>query len=445
MLWNTLLLALRAIRRNVLRAFLTVFGIVIGVAAVITMATLGNGATRSVSDHISSMGSNLVMLMPGQRHGPGSDSAPNFKRADVDAIRNQIAAAKLVAPVVTRSATAVYQANNWSTTVVGSNQDYFQSGNWELAAGRVFNAAEEHCGKAVCVIGATVRDKLFRQQNPIGADIRIKQFSCEMIGLLKAKGQSAFGSDQDDTVVMPLRTVQRRLAGSTDITRLMVSVRPGSSIDAVKAQLTLLMRERRKITNVEDDNFHTRQIAETLTGATKVLTMLLGAVAGVSLLVGGIGIMNFMLVSVTERTREIGIRLANGALERGVLLQFLIEAVVLSSIGGLIGIALATMASIVLAGVMQAPYVADQAINLLAFLFSAAIGVIFGYFPARRAARRGAARSDRSLASRIGQYLSQRSQREAKPGTSAAGLVCASRHACNAADRPRSHSIRVSP
>ena len=390
MLWNTLLLALRAIRRNVLRAFLTILGIVIGVAAVITMVTLGNGATRSVSDQISSMGSNLVMLMPGQRFGPGSESAPNFKSADVDAIRNQIASAKLVAPVVTKSATAVYQANNWSTTVAGSNQDYFQAGNWELAAGRIFTEAEERAGKAVCVIGATVRDKLFGQQNPIGADIRIKQFSCEVIGLLKAKGQSAFGSDQDDTVVMPLRTVQRRLAGSTDITRLMVSVSPGASIDAVKAQLTLLMRERRKITAAEDDNFRvmdTRQIAETLTGTTKILTMLLGAVAGVSLLVGGIGIMNIMLVSVTERTREIGIRLAIGALEREVLLQFLIEAVVLSSIGGLIGIALATIASIVLAGVMQVPYVADPAINLLAFLFSAAIGVIFGYFPARRAAR----------------------------------------------------------
>ena len=390
MLWNTLLLALRAIRRNVLRAFLTILGIVIGVAAVITMVTLGNGATRSVSDQISSMGSNLVILMPGQRFGPGSEGAPNFKSADVEAIRNQIASAKLVAPVVSKAATAVYQANNWSTSVVGSNQDYFQAGNWTLAAGRVFTEAEERMGKAVCVIGATVRDKLFGQQNPIGADIRIKQFSCEVIGLLKAKGQSAFGSDQDDTVVMPLRTVQRRLAGSTDITRLMVSVRPGASIDAVKQQLTLLMRERRKISVAEDDDFRvmdTRQIAETLTGTTKVLTMLLGAVAGVSLLVGGIGIMNIMLVSVTERTREIGIRLAIGALEREVLLQFLIEAVVLSSIGGLIGIALATVASLALAGVMQVPYVADPGINLLAFLFSAAIGVIFGYFPARRAAR----------------------------------------------------------
>jgi putative ABC transport system permease protein len=241
----------------------------------------------------------------------------------------------------------------------------------------------------VCVIGETVREKLFGRQNPVGTDIRVKQFSCEVIGLLKSKGQSAMGSDQDDAVVMPLRTVQRRLAGSQDISRLMISVRDGASIDAVKEQLTLLMRERRKIAENEDDDFRvldTRQIAEALTSTTKILTMLLGAVAAVSLLVGGIGIMNIMLVSVTERTREIGIRLAIGAMEREVLLQFLIEAVVLSSLGGLIGIVLATLASMVLAGLMNIPYLFDAGINLLAFLFSSAIGVIFGFFPARRAA-----------------------------------------------------------
>jgi putative ABC transport system permease protein len=223
----------------------------------------------------------------------------------------------------------------------------------------------------------------------VGSEIRIKQFACEVVGLLKAKGQSAMGSDQDDTVIMPLRTVQRRLSGSQDISRLSISVKEGASIDAVKKQLTLLMRERRSIGENEEDDFRvmdTRQLAETLTSTTKILTMLLGAVAAVSLLVGGIGIMNIMLVSVTERTREIGIRLAIGALEREVLLQFLIEAVVLSSIGGLIGIAVATAASMVLAGLMGVPYLFGLGINLLSFLFSAAIGVIFGYFPARRAA-----------------------------------------------------------
>jgi putative ABC transport system permease protein len=389
MLWNTLLLALRAIRRNLMRSFLTILGIVIGVAAVITMVTLGNGATRSVSDQISSMGSNLLMVMPGQRFGPGAEPGAPFKSADVEAVRNQIPGARLVAPLVTKAATAVYQANNWSTSVTGSSNDYFEAGNWQIATGRSFTETEERAGKAVCVIGDTVRDKLFGRQNPVGSEIRIKQFACEVIGLLKAKGQSSMGSDQDDTVVMPLRTVQRRLSGSQDINRLTISVRDGVSIDAVKEQLLDLMRERRKIGENEDDDFRvmdTRQIAETLTSTTKILTMLLAAVAAVSLLVGGIGIMNIMLVSVTERTREIGIRLAIGALEREVLLQFLIEAVVLSCLGGLIGIALATVASILLAGLMNVPYLFDPGINLLSFLFSAVIGVIFGYFPARRAA-----------------------------------------------------------
>jgi putative ABC transport system permease protein len=390
MLWNTLLLALRAIRRNLLRSFLTILGIVIGVAAVITMVTLGNGATRSVSDQIASMGSNLLLVMPGQRFGPGSEGAAPFKSSDVEAIRSQISSVGVVAPAVSKPATAVYQANNWSTIVTGSSDEYFQAGNWVLAAGRVFNEAEERAGKAVCVIGETVREKLFGGQNPVGSDIRIKQFACEVIGLLKPKGQSAMGSDQDDIVVMPLRTVQRRLAGSTDITRLSVSVKAGASIDAAKRQLSELLRERRNIGANEDDDFRvmdTRQIAEMLTATTRILTMLLGAVAAVSLLVGGIGIMNIMLVSVTERTREIGIRLAIGALEREVLLQFLIEAVVLASLGGLVGIALATAASIALASVMQIPYLFDPAINILSFLFSAGIGVIFGFFPARRAAR----------------------------------------------------------
>jgi len=389
MFWNTLLLALRAIRRNLMRSFLTILGIVIGVAAVITMVTLGNGATKSVSDQISSMGSNMLIVIPGQRFGPGSEGAPSFKSADVDAIRNQITAVERVAPMVNKTVTAVYQANNWSTVVYGTSNDYFQAGNWQLAGGRSFSETEERAGKAVCVIGETVREKLFGRQNPVGSEIRIKQFACEVVGLLRSKGQSAMGSDQDDVVVMPIRTVQRRLTGSQDINRLTVSAKNGASIDTVKNQLSLLMRERRNIGESEEDDFRvmdTRQIAETLTSTTKILTMLLGAVAAVSLLVGGIGIMNIMLVSVTERTREIGIRLAIGALEREVLLQFLIEAVVLSSIGGLIGIALATGASIVLAGLMNVPFLFDPGINLLSFLFSAAIGVIFGYFPARRAA-----------------------------------------------------------
>jgi putative ABC transport system permease protein len=392
MFLSSLLLALRAIRRNLMRSFLTILGIVIGVSAVITMVTLGNGATRMVSDQIASLGSNLVMVRPGQRLGPGRDSAgaPRFKANDAEAIQTQISGLSAVAPAANRSVTVVYGANNWSTSVTGSTDAYFSVGNWRLAGGRVFTESEQRAGKAVCVIGETVRKQLFGQQPALGNELRISNFSCEVIGVLASKGQSAMGMDQDDTIVTPLRTLQRRLTGNQDVSTLLVSVGDSASTDRVMADLRSLLRERRKIATNEEDNFSildTRQIAETMTGTTKVMTTLLGAVAAVSLLVGGIGIMNIMLVSVTERTREIGIRLAIGALEREVLLQFLVEAVALSALGGLVGIVLATLASVGLAKIMQVPYLFDPSINLLSFLFSAAIGVIFGYFPARRAAR----------------------------------------------------------
>lgn len=384
------LLSLREIQRNLLRSFLTILGIVIGVAAVITMVTLGNGATKAVSDQISSLGSNLLIVRPGQRFGAGHGSAPPFRAADVRAISDQIGSLQAVAPSVQRSATVVRLANNWTTVIGGSTNAYFTARQWQPAIGRIFTETEERAGKAVCVIGETVRRELFGQENPIGGRIRIKQFSCEVIGLLAPKGQAAMGQDQDDTIIMPLRTVQRRLAGNQDVNALMISVADGASIDRAKSQIEKLMRERRRIGQNEDDNFNvmdTRQIAEALSSTTRVMTVLLGAVAAVSLLVGGIGIMNIMLVSVTERTREIGIRLAVGALEREVLLQFLIEAVVLSSLGGLIGVTIATVGSYFAAGAMQVPFLFNTQINVLAFLFSAAIGVIFGFFPARRAAR----------------------------------------------------------
>ncbi|HZW14101.1 MAG TPA: ABC transporter permease [Noviherbaspirillum sp.] len=389
MFLNTFLLALREIRRNLLRSFLTILGIVIGVAAVITMVTLGNGATRSVQDQIAAMGSNLLMILPGQRLGPMSSGAPQFKVADAEAIQDQVSGLRAVAPIASKGVTAVRMAKNWTTSVTGTTADYFEVSRWQLTSGRVFTAAEERAGKAVCVIGGTVRRELFGRHNPEGEEIRIKQFSCEVIGLLAAKGQSSMGSDQDDTIIMPLRTVQRRLTGSQDVRMLQVSVMDGVSTDKVRDSVAQLMRERRKISANEDDNFtimDTKQIADTLTGTTRVITALLGAVAAVSLMVGGIGIMNIMLVSVTERTREIGIRLAIGALEREVLLQFLIEAVVLASLGGIVGIILATLASIGLAQLMHIPYLFNPQINALSFLFSAAIGVVFGYFPAKRAA-----------------------------------------------------------
>ncbi|HVK31773.1 MAG TPA: ABC transporter permease [Burkholderiaceae bacterium] len=387
---NTLLLALREIRRNLLRSFLTMLGIVIGVGAVITMVTLGNGATRAVQSQIASLGSNLLMVLPGQRMGPGGGGGPAFNVDDVEAIASQIGGVRLVAPEVRSSATLVANGKNWGASLTGSTQDWFSVSNWSFASGRGFEPDEERVGAAVCVIGATVRRELFGSADPIGEQVRVKKFSCTVVGVLNAKGQGAMGNDQDNLLVLPLATMQRRVVGHTRVNTLLVSMRDGTDADTMKAGLRDLMRERRKLAENEDDNFNvldTRQIADTMSGTTQVMTMLLGAVAAVSLVVGGIGIMNIMLVSVTERTREIGVRLAIGALEREVLLQFLIEAVVLAALGGLIGLVLATGTSLALAQLMQIPYQFDPAINLLSFGFSAAIGVVFGYFPARRAAR----------------------------------------------------------
>jgi putative ABC transport system permease protein len=392
MWWSTLLLSLREIRRNLLRSFLTVLGIVIGVAAVITMVTLGNGATRAVSDQISSLGSNLLMIRPGQRLGPVSDTAGQqaFKEADAQALATQVGGIRAVAPSQGAAVSAVYGARNWSTRVTGSTNAYFQTNNWKLASGRIFTEAEERAGSSVCLIGETVRSQLFGSEDPLGAQLRVRNFTCQVIGLLASKGQAAMGNDQDDTVVLPLHTVQRRLTGNQNVGVLLVSVADEADGERVKRDIRQLLRERRKLADTDEDTFSimdTRQIAEALSGTTRVMTMLLGAVAAVSLLVGGIGIMNIMLVSVTERTREIGVRLAIGALEREVLLQFLIEAVVLACVGGLVGVVLATGASVLIARAMSVPYLFDAGINLLSFGFSAAIGIVFGFFPARRAAR----------------------------------------------------------
>jgi putative ABC transport system permease protein len=391
MLLNTLLLALRSIRRNLLRSFLTILGIVIGVSAVITMVTLGNGATMAVQNQISSLGSNLLMVRPGQRMGfGGGGGAPAFKEADAEAIAAQIGGVQAVAPEGRASVTVVANGRNWATSVTGSSNAWFQTSNWKLAAGRQFEDSELRSGAAVCVIGETVRRELFDRRSALGEQLRVKQFSCDVVGVLASKGQGAMGNDQDDVVLVPLHTLQRRVTGNQRVATLLVSMQDGSDSTRLKASLTQLLRERRTLAEADEDNFNvldTKQLADTLSGTTQVMTTLLGAVAAVSLLVGGIGIMNIMLVSVTERTREIGLRLAIGALERDVLLQFLIEAVVLAALGGVIGIVLATGASIVLAQVMQVPYLFNSSVNLLSFVFSAGIGVVFGYFPARRAAQ----------------------------------------------------------
>ena len=391
MFFNTVFLALRSIRRNLMRSFLTILGIVIGVSAVVTMVTLGNGATLAIQNQISGLGTNLLQVRPGQRMGPGSGAvAPSFKDTDADVIAQQIGGIMAVAPEARAAATVVVGGRNWATSVIGSTNAWLQTGNWTVQTGREFSEAETRAGAAVCVIGETVRRELFGSSDAVGAQMRVKAFSCEVVGVLTSKGQGAFGNDQDDMVLVPLRTLQRRVTGNTRVNTLLVSMKDGSDPERVKASLSQLLRELRKLADSDEDNFNvldTKQLADTLSGTTKVLTMLLGAVAAVSLLVGGIGIMNIMLVSVTERTREIGLRLAIGALEREVLLQFLIEAVVLAALGGLIGIVLATAASLGLSALMGVPYLFNPGVNLMSFVFSAGIGVLFGYFPARRAAR----------------------------------------------------------
>jgi putative ABC transport system permease protein len=390
MLLSTLLLALRSIRRNLLRSFLTILGIVIGVSAVITMVTLGQGATLAVKNQISSLGSNLLMVRPGQRQGPGGGGGPAFKESDAQAIATQIGGVQAVAPEARSGVTVVANGRNWTTSVTGSTSAWLDVSNWTLAQGRRYTDEEQQAGSAVCIIGETVRRALFGSLPALGAQVRVKQFSCEVVGILASKGQAAMGNDQDDVVMVPLHTLQRRVTGNLHVSTLLVSMQDGSDSSRVKSAITQLLRERRKIADGDDDNFNvldTQQLAEALSGTTQVMTMLLGAVAAVSLLVGGIGIMNIMLVSVTERTREIGLRLAIGALEGEVLLQFLMEAVVLAALGGLVGIVLATVATLLLSQLMQLPYVFNPSINVLSLLFSSGIGVVFGYFPARRAAR----------------------------------------------------------
>jgi putative ABC transport system permease protein len=391
MLWNTLLLALREIRRNVMRSFLTVLGIVIGVASVITMVTLGKGATQQVTTSIASLGSNLLIVTPGKRMGPGpAGAAPAFKVEDGEAIAREIGSVLRVVPVASRSTSAIFGRENWSTSVTGTTSAFLGLRNMRLAGGRSFSDSESRAGAAVCVIGQTVREKLFGGQDPVNNRIRLGALSFQVIGLLEAKGQSSMGMDQDDIVLLPLRTFQRRISGNQDVSMIQVSIQDGVSTEKAQRDIRLLMRDRRRLAAGEDENFSimdTKEISRMLTGTTTMLTGLLGAVAAVSLLVGGIGIMNIMLVSVTERTQEIGTRLAIGALEREVLLQFLVEAVVLSSAGGLFGILLGLGASLGLKNALMVPFVFDPKIVMIAFVFSAAVGVVFGYFPALKAAR----------------------------------------------------------
>ncbi|MCE7892747.1 MAG: ABC transporter permease [Myxococcales bacterium] len=387
----TLVMALRQIRRNTLRSFLTMLGIVIGVGAVIALVTIGEGATAKVTADISKLGNNLLIVQPGgMRRSSGFQSAGGFTKDDVEAIRRDVPGAEKIAPTAGKQSLAVWGNRNWRTSVTGTTAEYLDVRAYTLADGRSFTEGEISAGQPLCLLGASVKKELFGTDAAVGETIRVDKLSCEVIGVLGAKGQSGMGQDQDDVVLVPLRAAQRRLVGSNDVSSIFITVAADRSTTRVKEQIEELLRERRQVAAGAEDDFNVRdmaEIAETVTSATGALTALLGAIAAVSLLVGGIGIMNIMLVNVTERTREIGIRLAIGAMAREVLLQFLVEAVVLSMIGGVFGIGAGLLGSWAATRALKVPFVVSPDILLVAFLFSAVIGVLFGYLPAHKAAR----------------------------------------------------------
>lgn len=393
MLINAFLIAIKEIKRNILRSILTILGIVIGVSSVIAMVMIGDGTTANVKQGIQKLGTNMLTIRVGQeRRGPprSDNTARYFKDDDLESLRYEIENISAVATEDDTNINAIYGNKSHATEIVGTNNDFFLIKNWELENGRFFDEAELESGKPVCILGATVVKQIFENINPIGEKVRLKSFSCNIIGVLKSKGAAAFGRDQDEIIVTPLKMYQRKVKGNKNIRTIIVSINESENIKKAKEDITNLMRERRSIGIDEDDNFNIRDMEDllsTMTSTTKTLTYLLGSIAAISLLVGGIGIMNIMLVSVTERTREIGTRLAIGAMENEVLLQFLVEAIVLSTLGGIIGILLGLGIGYISVNIMHLPFIINQQIILIAFVFSTLIGVIFGYFPARKAAR----------------------------------------------------------
>lgn len=394
MILNAFMLAFRQIRRNFLRAVLTMLGIIIGVGSVIVMISLGNGTTAKIQSQIASLGSNTMLIFPARTFDTGGGSRSiRFTMREVEAIRARVHLLQSVAPVASRSVVAKYAQFSAMVPATGVTADYFIVGSWELAQGREFTENEYRSGANVCIIGESVNKSLFKNSSAMGSKIRIADMICETVGVLASKGQGGMGNDQDDIILFPLKTFQRSISPSSslnNISRIMVSVKEGEDSKAAASQISEVLRDMRGITDGTRDSFEimdTKEIQETVSSTTRMLTLFLGCIAGVSLLVGGIGIMNIMLVSVTERTKEIGTRLAIGALEKEVLLQFLIESVTLSSLGGIIGIVASFFISMAMAYFMNVPFVYNVSVAIIAFVFSAFIGVLFGYLPAKRASR----------------------------------------------------------
>ena len=393
MLLETIMLALLTVFRNKLRSFLTVLGIVIGVASGIAMVTVGQGSTKQVQADVAALGANLLMVRPGapsRGPGGGANDAPPLTLADMEALLRDIPDIQAAAPSSSRSQTVVFGETNHIVQVIGTDNAYYGIRGWTLAHGRLFSENEMRAGTPVCVLGTTTSAALIGEGNPVGITLRVGKVTCEVIGLLAKREASSFGQDENDAVLMPLKAFQRRISGKPDVASISVTFADGATADGVTAQIQSLMRERRKLTGDQNDDFNVfdmKQISSMLTGITSVLTGLLSAVAAISLLVGGIGIMNIMLVSVTERTREIGIRMAVGATAGQVLMQFLVEAIVLSLIGGILGIGFGLALGAAGSYALNIGFFPDWRVIAASFVFSAFVGVVFGYFPARRAAR----------------------------------------------------------
>jgi len=391
---NLLKVAINALKRNKMRSFLTMLGIIIGVASVITMLAIGQGSKKSIQNQIASMGSNMLFVMPGNmRMGgvqQGSSSSQRLTVKDADAIRTECDAVVAVSPEVRSSGQAVYGNSNWPTTIYGGSEQYLEIRSWNIVSGRNITDSEAEGSAKVCLIGRTVADELFGEGiDPTGETIRFKNIPFRIIGVLGEKGQNSFGQDQDDVIIAPYTTVQKRILAQTHIQSIQMSARSAEESALAESQVEEVLRRTHKLRDNEDNDFEIRsqeELATTMTSVTEILTILLGAIAGISLLVGGIGIMNIMYVSVTERTREIGLRMSVGGRSVDILLQFLIESILLSVFGGLIGIVFGFGASSIVEALTSWPISVMWGSVILAFAVCTVIGVFFGWYPARRAA-----------------------------------------------------------
>ena len=389
--------SLHSLRSNKMRSVLTTLGIIIGVGAVIIMVSVGNGAKAQINAMIDKLGANVMMVMPGRHFGRGAvgdaGSLPTLTEDDALAIKNEVPTVRLVAPVVRGNAQVIVGNLNWSTTVYGITNEYLGARDWGLSRGRLFEAGEMKASSKVVMLGETVAENLFPGQDPVGLSMRINRVPFTVIAVLEVKGQSGFGGDQDDVVLIPISTAKKRVLGGRRlsgnlVSHIFIKAKSADVVSRTEELITALLRQRHRITPNQDDDFRVRNMAEFLNAradSSRAMGMLLMAVASISLIVGGIGIMNIMLVSVTERTKEIGLHMAVGAKGKDIMSQFLIESIVLSLIGGVLGVVLGVGGSLAMSAFSQWQAIIDPLSVILAFSFSAAVGIFFGIYPAHKA------------------------------------------------------------